>query len=505
MILIQRYFAETPDPERGYALGIMAKTLEFPTFKRSLIKELIQEKIDPVLFALSYDYVGDLSETIALLWPEPQQPEGLPLLSEIILTFNTLAKNQIKPYLNHLLNQSNAIERWAILKLGLGNLRIGISARFLKNTLAKYGQVHVQEIEHIWHGLQPPYIELFAWLEQRIPKPSLADAIFFHPVMLSHPLDENEVDLLVTSEFHYEKKFDGIRVQVVVTPHGKALFSRTGDNISHSFPDVLNTFHSNVVLDGELVIIKEEQIRSFNDLQQRLNRKTITKKLMSDLPAGIILYDILSVDQIDLRAKPFTERRIALEHWFASHSASNIVLSDLLIITPEQNLRSLKQHILAENHPAVEGLMIKHKGSPYLAGRPKGHWYKWKRNPLMVDAVLMYAQRGNGKRSSYYSDYTFGLWDKGKLVPIGKAYFGFTDAELLELDKWIRNHTIQRFGPVREVEKGLVFEVSFDAVNYSSRHKSGVALRFPRINRIRWDKPAQESDHLETLIKFIKQ
>ncbi|WP_058535400.1 cisplatin damage response ATP-dependent DNA ligase [Legionella saoudiensis] len=502
--LIEHYFTEVSDPDRGYALAVMANTLDFPHFKRSLIKELVEERVDAFLFSLSYDYVGDFAETVALLWPQNESPQELPSLSEIIVALQTLSKSEIKTYITQLLNQSNPIERWALLKLGLGSLRIGISERFLKNTLAHYGQVHVQEIEQIWHGLQPPYINLFAWLEKQADKPALDDVIFFHPVMLSHPLEEKEISSVTPNQFYFERKYDGIRVQIVATPHNKALFSRTGDNLSHSFPDVLNVIDSNVVLDGELVIIKEGTVRSFNDLQQRLNRKTLSKQMLSDFPAGIILYDILSLERVDLRDRPFYERRILLEKWFANHARPNLLLSDLLPLNPQQTLHELKQQVLDENHPAVEGLMIKHKDSPYLAGRPKGHWYKWKRNPLIVDAVLMYAQRGHGKRSSYYSDYTFGLWDKDKLTPIGKAYFGFTDQELLELDKWIRNHTIQRFGPVREVTKELVFEVSFDAVNFSSRHKSGVALRFPRINRIRWDKPAEEGDHLETLIQLIK-
>ncbi len=263
MTLIQHYFAETPDPERGYALAIMADTLEFPTFKRALIKELIQEKIDPIFFDLSYDYVGDISDTIALLWPESKQQKNLPPLSELIATFNNLAKNEIKTYLNQLLNQSTTIERWALLKLGTGSLRIGVSARFLKNTLAKYGKVEIQDIEQSWHGFQPPYVELFAWLEQRGAKPNITGQLYFHPVMLSHPLNENEVELLDMEQFIVERKYDGIRVQAVATAQGKALFTRTGDNISHSFPDVLSSIQDNVVLDGELVIIKPTGIASF--------------------------------------------------------------------------------------------------------------------------------------------------------------------------------------------------------------------------------------------------
>ena len=504
--IIHSFFKTTPDPERGYALAILANTIAFPTFKRSLIMELVQEKIDPILFALSYDYVGDISETTSLIWPEPHPDldNELPPLSIIIEQFNGLPQKEIKPYLEYLLDRSNAVERWALLKLGAGNLRIGVSARFLKNTLAKYGNIGIQEVEQIWHALQAPYVDLFAWLEKKAPKPVILNPMFFHPVMLSHPLEEQEIEKINWEDFSFERKYDGIRIQVVATESGKALFTRTGDNISHSFPDLLASIEGNVVLDGELIIHLNLEIKRFNELQQRLNRKSVTSKLLAESPAGMIVYDILFEDGSDLRALPFILRRKKLENWVATHPSPNLFLSDLLFLNQDQSVHELKQYILQENHPAVEGLMIKHRQSPYLAGRPKGYWYKWKYSPMLIDAVLMYAQRGHGKRSSYYSDYTFGLWQDGKLLPVGKAYFGFTDEELLELDKWVRHHTIARFGPVREVAKELVFEVAFDAVNVSNRHKSGVALRFPRIHRIRWDKPADEADILDSLRKLIK-
>ncbi len=504
MSLIMDYLSTTPDPDRGYALAIIANTLEFPTFKSSIIKELMQNTIDPILFGLSYDYVGDLSETIALIWPDPVEEQQLPTLSEIIHIFNTIPNHDIKECLSDLLNKSNSTERWALLKLGTGSLRIGISSRFIKNTLAKYGDVNVQEIEHLWHGLKPPYLELFDWLEKKHAKPIITDQIFFHPVMLSHPLTEKDIPLIHAEHFSFERKYDGIRVQIVSTGMDKGLFTRTGDNISHSFPDVLDSIEGKVVLDGELVIKTDQGVGSFNELQKRLNRKSPSKKMMKEQPGGIILYDILFLNDVDLRPLPFIKRREQLIEWVKNQSASTILLSDVLVLDQNQTLHDLKQHVLLENHPAVEGLMIKNNLSPYLAGRPKGHWYKWKRDPLIVDAVLMYAQRGHGKRSSFYSDYTFGLWQNDQLLPIGKAYFGFTDEELKVLDKWVRHHTIENFGPVREVSKDLVLEVAFDAVNLSSRHKSGVALRFPRINRIRWDKPAEEADQLETLVHLIK-
>lgn len=502
--LLNDFFRNTPDPDRGYALAVIANTLSFPNIKRGLIKEIVHTRVDPKLFDLSYDYVGDLSETVALLWPENQLSDDrveMPSLTEIIHTFKTLSKEAAGLYLSELLNQSSAIERWTLLKLVTGNMRVGVSARFLKQALSKFGKVDIHAIEKVWHALSPPYTELFAWLEGKTQAPNIEDSVYFHPVMLSHPLEEKELTILNTEEFSIERKYDGIRVQVVSVPAGVALYTRSGDDISHSFPDILETVHTPVVLDGELVIKKNEEILSFNQLQQRLNRKNPSKKIRLDSPAAIILYDILRADEKDLRHLSFIERRAALEQWYAIHKPANMLLSDILI--HEAGLLELKKTVMGEKHVAVEGLMLKRNNSPYIAGRPIGHWYKWKREPLLIDAVLMYAQRGHGKRSSFYSDFTFGVWQEEQLLPIGKAYFGFTDTELKALDQWIRQHTIHRFGPVREVEKALVFEVAFDAANYSSRHKSGIALRFPRIHRIRWDKPALEADTLDNVKKLM--
>jgi DNA ligase-1 len=504
--LLTDFFATTPDPERGYAIAMITGELQFPSFKRGLIKELIHEQIDPHLFMLSYDYVGDMSETVALLWkttPSISSP-SLPPLSKIIQQLLELPKSAVKDYLKQLLNQANVIERWALLKLGSTSLRIGVSSRFIKQALAQYGNRDIQEIEQIWHGLQPPYLELFSWLENKIPKPNIADNLYFHPVMLAQPLDESELEKIQPDLFAIERKIDGIRVQFIHTAKGKALFSRTGDDISAAFPEILQlNFPDYFVLDGELVIKKYATIGSFNDLQKRLNRKTPSKNLIKESPAHIILYDILLLQQRDVRNSTFIERRELLERWYENNKSGNLSLSDILPFRSSSELLDLKVKILATQDIAVEGLMIKRKLSTYLAGRPSGQWYKWKRDPYLIDAVLMYAQRGHGKRSSFYSDYTFGLWHDGELLPIGKAYFGFTDEELKRLDRWIRNNTKNRFGPVREVLREMVFEIAFDAVNVSARHKSGFALRFPRINRIRWDKPAAEADELVILKKYL--
>jgi DNA ligase-1 len=255
------------------------------------------------------------------------------------------------------------------------------------------------------------------------------------------------------------------------------------------------------VLDGELLVLRDGAVAPFADLQQRLNRKTVTAKMMQRFPVGVRLYDLLFDGTEDLRSLPFDQRRARLEAWIARTRPIRMDLSPLIRFSSLQELMVLRDGARAA---AIEGLMLKRGDSPYLPGRVKGQWWKWKRDPLTVDTVLMYAQRGHGKRSSFYSDYTFGVWRGEELVPVGKAYFGFTDQELVFLDQWIRNHTTARFGPVREVEKAMVLEVAFDAVQLSNRHKSGVAMRFPRLARIRTDKPAAEADRLETLMALVE-
>lgn len=500
--ILMRYIASTPDPDRGYAMAAIAGALNFNFFKRSLIKDLIYEQADPYLFELSYDYVGDLSETAAYLWTSNNSTD-LPSLSTIVAEFSRADKDHTKDYLRKLLNCSNATQRWALLKLGTGSLRIGVSARFLKQVLAQYGGKQVQEIEAVWHTVAPPYIELFAWLENRGAKPNIIDKIFFHPVMLSHQLSDKELLKITPQDFLVEWKYDGIRIQLIITLTASALFSRTGDDISKAFPDVFSDVSTQVVLDGELVIKTAMGFGSFNQLQQRLNRKLPSKKLIETSPAHIVIYDALSIDNEDLRELPIVTRRQRLSVWYDQVKPTNMTLSPLLNFHDTTELSELRNQIIVHPTPAIEGLMIKRKDSRYIAGRPMGLWFKWKRDPFLVDAVLMYAQRGHGKRSSFYSDYTLGLWQDQQLLPIGKAYFGFTDDELKQLDNWVRQHTIHKFGPVREVEKKLVMELAFDAVQLSKRHKSGYALRFPRINRIRWDKPADEADTLASLAKLV--
>ena len=295
------------------------------------------------------------------------------------------------------------------------------------------------------------------------------------------------------------------------------LYSRTGENISKSFPDLLDALRLPSAIDGELLIMREHRVQSFNVLQQRLNRKTVTTKLRAEFPAQLRAYDLLADGESDLRQLPFVARRARLEQFIARLGEPRVDLSPLVPFATWADLAAARKDPAAAgagaDADAVEGVMLKRRDALYLPGRPKGPWWKWKRDPFIIDAVLMYAQRGHGKRSSYYSDYTFGVWTRGdegdELVPVGKAYFGFTDEELLQIDRFVRRNTVDRFGPVREVvhqpDQGLVLEVAFEGLQRSTRHKSGLAMRFPRVNRLRWDKPPGEADRLERLETMIRR
>ena len=584
--LMTDYFRSTADPERGWALAALTGALSFAYAKPGLIRSLIAERTDPVLFALSYDYVGDLSETVALMWPTAgfAQRTPSPLVGEgwgrgsrgdaqalthvsrlttpnpsptslhsgarqrdpggggeltltaVIETLSTLGKAQLPKQLAHWLDALDETGRWPLIKLVTGALRVGVSARLAKAAVAALGDkearnVGAHDIELIWPGLAPPYRELFAWLEGRAAKPVNADPVPFRPPMLAHALDEPDLATLDAREFMAEWKWDGIRVQAVAAsalhPPSQAgedgvggqmiarLYSRTGEDISKSFPDLLDAMHLPGAIDGELLIMREQRVQSFSVLQQRLNRKTVTPQLIAQFPAHLRVYDLLADGEEDLRERPFAQRRARLEGFVARLDDPRIDLSPLVAFDNWDELTAARNNPSAagagEDAAAVEGVMLKRRDAPYLPGRPKGPWWKWKRDPLVIDAVLMYAQRGHGKRSSYYSDYTFGVWTRGEagdeLVPVGKAYFGFTDEELLRIDRFVRRNTTERFGPVREVvhepDQGLVLEVAFEGLQRSTRHKSGLAMRFPRISRLRWDKPPGQADRLERLESMI--
>ncbi|HYZ43156.1 MAG TPA: cisplatin damage response ATP-dependent DNA ligase [Stellaceae bacterium] len=499
--LMQEYFATAPDPERGWALAALTGELVFDEAKPNQVRALAAARVDPELLGWSYDFVGDLAETVSLIWPAPAGGEGpVPTLAEIVEQLKSVRRGEVARLLEPWLDALDSTGRWALLKLVTGELRIGVSARLAKTALAEWSGVAIARIEETWHALAPPYQSLFDWLEGRRPPPATGDLPTFCPLMLAQPLEDGDIGELDPRDYLAEWKWDGIRVQLVARGGEKRFYSRSGDEIGAAFPDIIAAMPDEVTLDGELLVIRDGEVAPFNDLQQRLNRKTPTPKLLRDFPAGVRLYDLLREGAEDLRGLSFAERRRRLEAWYAREPHPALDLSPLVPFASWDELKELRD---GARERGIEGLMLKRADSLYVAGRPKGPWFKWKRGALTLDTVLMYAQRGHGKRSSFYSDFTFGAWRGDELVPVGKAYSGFTDEELRRLDQWVRNNTVKRWGPVREVAPHIVLEVAFDSVHRSTRHRSGVAMRFPRIHRIRWDKPVRDADTLEMLEKLL--
>ncbi len=507
--LLTDYFRETPDPERGLVLAAITGDLEIASVKPAMLRALAVKRLDETLFALSYDYVGDLAETIALAWPALHGANRAPSLPDVVESLAAASRSEGAALIESWLDALDEGGRWALLKLVTGGLRVGVSARLAKTALAEFGGKDVAAIEEIWHGLAAPYLDLFRWLEGSGERPASTAPAMFRPVMLAHALEIDDLPAITPETFAAEWKWDGARVQASAEGGARRLYSRTGDDIGKAFPDIVSAMDFDAVIDGELLVYDPRSapfsVRPFGDLQQRLNRKTVTPGLLEAAPAFIRAYDLLALGGVDLRPLPFAERRRRLEWFLENRKLSRFDLSPLVSFSAPDDLPALRA---GPPSSAVEGLMLKRKDAAYVAGRPKGAWWKWKRDAFVVDAVLMYAQRGHGRRSSFYSDYTFGLWSKdGALVPVGKAYFGFTDDELKQIDRFVRNNTTDRFGPVRAVtatpDEGLVFEIAFEGLNRSTRHKSGLAMRFPRISRLRLDKPPRDADRLETLERLL--
>ncbi|MEM6884575.1 MAG: cisplatin damage response ATP-dependent DNA ligase [Verrucomicrobiota bacterium] len=524
LALLVEYFHTAPTQDRGYGLALLTGELPLDCVRASQLRKLVTTKVDEELFRLSYAYVGDLGETIALTWPQSEQASDAAAtdFAQLILRIQSLTPLERFPFIDRTLDQLSETERWVFIKLLTGSsLRIGVSARLAKQGLAQAFSKKVDDIERIWSAFEPPYPALFEWLEGRTDEPELPDEVFFHPPMLAPPLDETELAQMTPADYAAEWKWDGIRVQLTGDGAGKVrLFSRSGDDISEAFPEIMGSFTSRAVVDAELLIRRESlepvtselpcvlpDVASFNDLQQRLNRKKVSSKLLVESPAMLCCYDLLFCNGDDLRELSWKERRTQLDAWHQQSGLDPLIyrISELLPFQDWNELRSLREQARAAE---MEGVMLKCKDSSYLPGRPKGHWFKWKRDPLNIDTVMLYAQRGHGKRSSYYSDYTFGVWSENEegtreLVPVGKAYSGFTDEELVKLDRWIRKNTTERYGAsVRAVAPELVLEVIFDDLRVSDRHRSGVAMRFPRIHRIRWDKPVSEAGTITELCQI---
>ncbi|MDF2868113.1 MAG: hypothetical protein K0S11_1583 [Gammaproteobacteria bacterium] len=494
--LLINYFSSTSDPDRGYALAILADLLTIPTISSTQLRQLIDQQVDPELFSLSYQYVADLAETIALLWPMQKSANAaLPKLSQLVAELTQLPKQAIPEYLISLLNQSNTDERWVLLKLVTGKLTTHLTNRIIKQTLAVMGHTSVHSIEEVWHQQQPPYTELFAWLTGKTAKPRVTDIPSYLPIMLANSITTAGLAELDLANFQIGWLWDGIRIQLISKGEYKALFNQAGDDLSRQFPELMSQLNFDASLDGELLINSGNMV----ELQQRLKCKKPSPKIIKDYPVHLQIHDALMLAGEDLRSQSLIERRTKLEHWFNTYQPADLHLSETLSYTDLMQLTELC-HSQRLN---VSGLFFKSLTSEYTEGRTHSNWYQLKRDPFVVDAVLMYAQRGQGRYANFYAEYTLGLWQDQQLLPIGKPYLELSKQEVIQIDAWVKKHTLNRFGPVRAVAPNLVFELAFDAVQPSKRHVAGFTLRFPRVSRVRWDKSALEASQLSSLQYYV--
>ena len=396
--LIVDYLRATPDPDRGWAMAALTGELDLPGVKPAVIRALIEARVDPVLYRMSRDYVGDSAETIALLWPTPPFTRDTEPLSiaQAVDRLSALSRSDTPAVLAGMLDRLDADERFALLKMATGALRIGVSSRLAKTALAQAFDLDVEAVEEVWHGIDAPYTALFDWAQGRGAQPTAADVPVFRPFMLAHPLEDLRVDL---ADYAAEWKWDGIRVQIVHVAGQTRLFSRTGDDITASFPEVARDFTTYGVVDGELMVKGDAQgtateeggAASFNALQQRLGRKVVSAKVLAEAPAFVRLYDILFDGAEDLRGLPWSDRRARLESFAGALDPGRFDLSMVIVAEDFTALESIRA---GARDAAIEGVMLKRRDSPYVGGRKTGLWYKWKRDPLTADCVMMYAQRG---------------------------------------------------------------------------------------------------------------
>ena len=506
--LIGDYLKETPDPDRGYGLAALTGTLDIPARQAGGDPRPGRraDRSRPVLHEprLCRRFRPRPFRCCGPAAPaSPELDDATISISSAIERLRSASKLDAPRALADMLDHLDASGRFALLKLATGGLRVGINARLAKQALATAFGLEVEAVEEVWHGLRPPFGELFDWAEGRAEQPAVRDVPVFRPFMLAHPLDETKVSL---ADYAAEWKWDGIRVQIVHAGDETRLYSRTGDDISAAAsPTSPRPSRRTVSRTASCLCAAKRRVRAWKS-----NRRPASTRFSSgsgartSAPGCSALippsFGFTTSCSMATRICASCPGPTAASGSNGSQRRSIPERFDVSQLIAANSFEALEELRTSARDVAIEGIMLKRRDSTYVAGRRTGLWYKWKRDPLTADCVLMYAQRGSGKRSSYYSDYTFGCWtEEGELLPVGKAYFGFTDEELKWLDRWVRGHTVQRFGPVREVEKGLVLEVAFDSIHTSSRHKSGLAMRFPRVSRIRTDKPAAEADRIATL------
>jgi DNA ligase-1 len=503
-----RYFAAAPPADAAWALYFLSGRKPRQVIGTRRLSEWAIEAagIPSWLFSECYDAVGDFAETVALLLPEREQGTEDRGQGEEQGGLAKWIEGRLLPLrgADEATQKAELLRAWAELdgpgrflwnKLITGGFRVGVSQRLVTRALAEVSGVDDAAIAHRLMGEWEPGAAWYARL--LAPETSDADVSQPYPFCLAHPLEGGPEGLGEPAEWQVEWKWDGIRAQLIRRAGRSFLWSRGEELISERFPELTEAgaaLPDGTVIDGEVLPFLEGAVLPFAQLQRRIGRKQLTKKILAEVPVALFCYDLLEDGGQDIRGLPLSERRARLERILAPHAA--FVLSP---IAPGASWEELAAARGRSRELSAEGLMIKRRSSPYRVGRVRGDWWKWKVEPYTVDAVLIYAQRGSGKRASLYTDYTFGVWDGDALVPFAKAYSGLTDAEIREVDAFVRRNTVEQFGPVRTVRPELVFELAFEGIQRSSRHKSGVAVRFPRMLRWRRDKPAAEADSIATV------
>jgi DNA ligase-1 len=514
--LRQYFYDETPQNAVWAIYLFLGKTRKRLITSRVLRDVFLQiSDIPEWLFEDCYAHVGDSAETIALLLHnvplQSQNPQSLEKIDRPLQEWMETIIPQVKTVQSELELRDLVVSWWASLedaeifvlnKVLTGAFRVGVSEKLLVKALSAEYELPESVLAHRLMGDFAPTADFYRQLIQTDSE-ELAPSQPY-PFFLASPLDEDRFQQEDLTHWQAEWKWDGIRAQIIKRADEVFIWSRGEDLITQQFPELVEGFQclpNGHVLDGEILCWAGDRPMNFNALQKRLGRKSVTKKLLAENPVHFIAYDLLEYNREDIREKPLSERRKLLSERLVTLPASLTTISTPLSFTSFADLQELRER---SRHQGAEGLVIKAEDSPYLVGRKRGYWWKYKVNPMSLDAVLIYAQAGSGKRANLFTDYTFALWHNGELVSFAKAYSGLDNDEINELDKWIRRHTTEKFGPVRSVEPIQVFEIGFEGIAASKRHKSGISVRFPRILRWRKDKPANEADTLQAACDLLK-
>jgi len=504
---LSKYFDQANEKDKLWTIAILSHKRPKRAVNSTLLRAWAAEVSDQPLwlFEESYHVVGDLAETIALFLPPAKGTSDL-TLSDWIHSLVAITKSEESEKKQFILNAWSSLdyaERFVFNKLITGGFRIGVSQKLMTKALSKSTGIEENLLAHRLMGKWLPNDVTFQSL---VIDPSETENISQpYPFYLAYALDLDYEALGDVGEWQIERKWDGIRGQIIVREDQVFVWSRGEELVTDKFPEFgpLAQFLPNgTVIDGEIICMEGDQILSFNVLQQRIGRKNITKKILEAAPVKMIVYDILEFEGEDVRTRPMEDRRQTLEALLENNPTDGILRKSEVVDAASWEGYALERE--KSRAFVAEGLMLKRKNSEYKTGRKKGDWWKWKVEPLVIDAVMIYAQRGHGRRSNLFTDYTFAVWDDEKLVTFAKAYSGLTDKEFEEVTRFVRRNTVETFGPVRSVKPTLVFELAFEGINKSSRHKSGVALRFPRMSRWRKDKPASEANTLKDLHKMLE-